>query len=120
MSDQIHVTGLVANGICGCLPHERTNAQPFRVDLAVEVDLDVAAASDDLADTVNYADLADLAVAHVTTGGFSLVEALADAIATSVLAADARIEAVAVTVTKLRPPITHQVDGVGVTRTRRR
>jgi FolB domain-containing protein len=120
VTDQITVTGLVANGICGCLPAERTAAQPFRVDLSCEVDFDAAAASDDLADTVNYADLADLAVHHVATGAFFLVEALADAICRSILAADARIAATTVTVTKLHPPITHQVAGVGVTRTRRR
>ena len=116
MSDQIFVQGLIVNGICGCLPEERTAAQPFQVDLTVDVDMDAAAASDDLVDTVNYADLADRAAHLVATGNFFLVEALADAIGRSALEADRRIRRATVTVTKLHPPITH-VAGVGVTRT---
>ncbi len=117
MSDQIFVQGLIVNGICGCLPEERTAAQPFQVDLTVDVDMDAAAASDDLVDTVNYADLADRAAHLVATGNFFLVEALADAICRSALEADRRIRRATVTVTKLHPPITHVVAGVGVTRT---
>ena len=117
MSDQIFVQGLIVNGICGCLPEERTAAQPFQVDLTVDVDMDAAAASDDLVDTVNYADLADRATHLVATGNFFLVEALADAIGRSALEADRRIRRATVTVTKLHPPITHVVAGVGVTRT---
>lgn len=117
MSDQIFVQGLIVNGICGCLPEERTAAQPFQVDLTIDVDMDAAAASDDLVDTVNYADLADRAAHLVATGNFFLVEALADAIGRSALEADRRIRRATVTVTKLHPPITHVVAGVGVTRT---
>ena len=79
--------------------------------------MDAAAASDDLVDTVNYADLADRAAHLVATGNFFLVEALADAIGRSALEADRRIRRATVTVTKLHPPITHVVAGVGVTRT---
>jgi len=117
VSDQIFVRGLIVNGICGCLPAERTAAQPFQVDLTVDVDMDAAAKSDDLTDTVNYADLADRAANLVATGNFYLVEALADAIGRSALEADGRITTATVTVTKLHPPITHVVAGVGVTRT---
>jgi len=117
VSDQIFVQGLIVNGICGCLPEERTAAQPFQVDLTIDVDMDAAAASDDLVDTVNYADLADRAARLVATGNFFLVEALADAIGRSALEADRRIRRATVTVTKLHPPITHVVAGVGVTRT---
>jgi len=117
VSDQIFVQGLIVNGICGCLPEERTAAQPFQVDLTIDVDMDAAAASDDLVDTVNYADLADRAAHLVATGNFFLVEALADAIGRSALEADRRIRRATVTVTKLHPPITHVVAGVGVTRT---
>jgi 7,8-dihydroneopterin aldolase/epimerase/oxygenase len=117
VADQIFVQGLIVNGICGCLPEERTAAQPFRVDLTVDVNMDAAAASDDLVDTVNYADLADRAAHLVATGNYYLVEALADAIGRSALDADERITTARVTVTKLHPPITHVVGGVGVTRT---
>ena len=104
------------SGSVGCLDHERTNAQPFRVDLAVSMHIDAAAASDNLDDTVNYALLADAATHLVETGEFYLVEALADAIGRACLAIDQRLESATVTVTKLEPPILQRTSGVGVKR----
>ena len=120
MSDKVFVNGIVAVGICGCLDHERTTAQPFQVDLVVTMDLDQAAKSDDLNDTVNYALLADAASHLVETGEFYLVEALAGAIGEACLAIDARLESAKVTVTKLNPPITQRTAGVGCTKTVKR
>ncbi|MEI6701461.1 MAG: dihydroneopterin aldolase [Actinomycetota bacterium] len=117
MNDQVHVTGLKVMGICGCLPHERVEAQPFRVDLIVSLNLDQAAQTDDLNDTVNYALLADAAANLVATSACFLVEALADRIGRACLALDARITEATVKVTKLQPPIPYDVEGVGVTRT---
>ncbi len=119
-ADLIEVTGLTAVGICGVLPEERERAQPFRLDLTVEVDLEAAGLSDDLADTVDYGSLAHLAALIVETTSYQLVEALADAICRALLEADQHIEAATVTVTKLRPPLALQLEGVGVTRTRHR
>jgi dihydroneopterin aldolase len=120
VSDLVFVKGIVALGICGCLDHERTTAQPFQVDLEVEMDLDPAAASDDLNDTVNYALLADAASHLVETGEFYLVEALAGAIGRACLDVDGRISIARVTVTKLNPPITQRNALVGCTKTVRR
>jgi dihydroneopterin aldolase len=120
VSDEVFVKGLIALGICGCLEHERTTAQPFQVDLVVTMDLDHAAKSDDLHDTVNYALLADAATKLVETGEFYLVEALAGAIGEACLAIDARLEKAKVTVTKLNPPITQRTSGVGCTKTVKR
>jgi dihydroneopterin aldolase len=50
----------------------------------------------------------------VATTTFSLLEALARAVATGLLEADARVQAVTVTVRKLRPPLALDVDSVGV------
>ncbi len=116
MSDEVFVKGILAVGICGCLEHERTNAQPFQVDLVVTMDLDQAAKSDDLADTVNYALLASAAAHLVETGEFFLVEALAAAIGEACLSIDERLTSAKVTVTKLHPPITQRTSGVGVTK----
>ncbi len=116
MSDKVHVTGLKVLGICGCLPHERVEAQPFRVDLSVKLNLDRAAETDDLNQTVNYALLADAAATLVATSACFLVEALADRIGLACLEVDARITEATVTVTKLHPPIPYDVEGVGVTR----
>ena len=49
----------------GVLPPERINPQPFVVDIDLELDLSWAGASDDLSDTISYADLADRAAAVI-------------------------------------------------------
>ena len=51
--------GLRVLGVHGVLPEEQVRAQPFEVDLELHVDLAAAGKSDDLADTVSYADVID-------------------------------------------------------------
>jgi dihydroneopterin aldolase len=117
--DVIHLRGIRAVGICGALPEERERPQPFEVDLDVVADLARAGDTDDLDDTVDYGQLAQVVVAIVTDTRFVLLERMAQTIATAVLAAD-RVEAVTVTVRKLRPPVPVQLDTAGVTITRTR
>jgi 7,8-dihydroneopterin aldolase/epimerase/oxygenase len=105
----------------GVLPEERERAQPFEVDLDLEVDVSAAGASDDLADTVDYGAVTALAARVVTDERHQLLERLAARIADEVLAADPRIAAVTVAVRKLRPPVPFDLAtaGVRLTRTRR-
>ncbi len=119
--DRIELRGLRASGIHGVLPEERTRAQPFELDLDLAVDLAPAAASDRLADTVDYGAIAEMAARVVSESApRDLLEALAGAVAETVLAADPRIEAVTVNLKKLRPPLAVDVGTVGVTITRGR
>jgi dihydroneopterin aldolase len=98
------------------LPEERTRAQPFELDLDLAVDLAPAGASDRLEDTVDYGAIAERAVGVVTESApRDLLETLAAAVADTVLGADRRIEAVTVTLKKLRPPLAVDVSTVGVT-----
>ncbi len=119
MSDRIELRGLRALGVHGVLAEERSRPQPFSVDLDVVVDLARSAASDELADTLDYGALA-VAVRDVVTGGhFALLEALAGAIAERVLA-EPRVRVVTVAVHKLRPPVPVDLESAGVRLTRER
>jgi dihydroneopterin aldolase len=120
-SDQIEVRALRLLGTHGVLPEERTRPQPFEVDADLVVSMVEAGASDDLADTVDYAEIVDLISAVV--GGaksFLLLEALATAIADEVLGADGRVLAVTLSVRKLQPPLPADLSTVGVRITRSR
>ena len=88
--------------------------QEFVVDLIVRADLRAAGASDDLADTIHYGELAEAVHARITGPAFDLIEALADAIAVDTLR-DPRIEAVEVTVHKPGAPIARTFADVSVT-----
>jgi len=112
--DRIEISDLRVLGVHGVLPEERERAQPFSVDLVAWVDMAAAQRSDELADTVDYGALAQLAADVVGGRSFQLLEALAGRLADALLVADARLQAVAVTVRKLRPPLPLDVASTGV------
>jgi dihydroneopterin aldolase len=117
MPDRIELTGLRALGVHGVLPEEQVRAQPFEVDLSVEVDLRAAGHTDDLADTLDYGALCDTVAKVVAGEHFALLERLAERIAEVVLG-DGRVTSVTVTVRKLRPPVPIDLATAGVTITR--
>lgn len=103
MSDIIRITGVQAVGRHGVLPEERTYDQPFIVDIEAELDARRAARSDDVADTISYADLANDAVSVVSGESVNLIETLAQRIADRVLQRGAR--RVEVTLHKPKAPV---------------
>ncbi len=103
--DEIRLGGLRVVGTHGVLAEEQARAQPFEVDLVLVVDLGAAAASDGLDDTVDYGEVAGVVERIVREESFALLERLAGRIVDAVLGLDARVAAITVTVTKLRPPV---------------
>jgi dihydroneopterin aldolase len=89
------------------------------VDVALGVDTAAAAATDDLARTVDYSAVAADVVAIVATGSLDLIETLAQRIADACLARDL-VEAVEVVVHKPDAPVGVPFDDVSVTIVRRR
>ncbi len=119
--DRIQLRGLRAVGTHGVLPEEQNRAQPFEIDLDLAVDLAPAGHSDRLADTVDYAGVAESAAAIVSgSPSYQLLEALAGAVAEATLASDPRIVAVTVHLRKLQPPLAVDIATVGVRITRQR
>ncbi|MFD4180608.1 dihydroneopterin aldolase [Rhodococcus sp. NPDC058514] len=104
MSDRIELRGLRVRGNHGVFEHEKRDGQDFLVDITVWMDLAPAAASDDLADTMHYGELAETAAAIVAGPSRDLIETVAGEIADAVLGDD-RVNAVEVTVHKPSAPI---------------
>jgi dihydroneopterin aldolase len=115
----ITLTGLRARGHHGVYDVERERGQDFVVDARLELDLDRAARTDDVADTVHYGHLADRLVAIITGEPVNLIETLADRLAAACLT-DPRVIAATVTVHKPQAPIEHDVADVAVTLRRAR
>jgi 7,8-dihydroneopterin aldolase/epimerase/oxygenase len=120
MGDCLQLRALRAVGTHGVLPEERQRAQPFEVDLDIDADLRQAGQSDDLADTIDYGNLVAVAERVVQTVQAQLLERVVHVLADEVLAADARIAAVTVTVRKLRPPVPADLASSAVRVVRRR
>lgn len=112
--DRIGITGIRAMGIHGVLEEEQTRPQPFEVDVELEADLAEAGESDALADTVDYAAVAEAVVRVVESEQHHLLERLATRIA-EVCRGDDRVSAVTVTVRKVHPPVRALLDHVSVT-----
>jgi dihydroneopterin aldolase len=119
-SDRIELRGLKVFGHHGVFEHEKRNGQDFLVDLTVWVDLAPAGASDALADTLDYGELASLAAGIVAGPPFDLIEAVAHHIAQAVLDYDDRAAEVEVTVHKPSAPIPLAFADAAVTARRRR
>ena len=119
-SDVIRVTRIAVFGRHGLLPEEAVLGQRFYISLAVQLDLASAGRSDDVAATVSYADLTQIVVEIATQQRFNLIEALAESIATAILAGFASIDAITVRVDKPSAPVPAILDSVSVEITRRR
>ena len=119
MTDRIALTGLRVRGHHGVLPEERRDGQDFVVDVALALDLRPAAASDDVADTVHYGDLAERLAEVVAGEPVDLLETLAERLAAACLADD-RVRQATVTVHKPQAPIAVAFDDVSVTVVRSR
>ena len=103
--DKIKLTGLDFYGYHGCLPEERETGQHFLLDLTMYVDLQPAGRSDDLADTVNYAAVYELARQIVEGEPLNLIEAVAERTAAVILQSYQPVQKVRVTVHKPSAPI---------------
>jgi dihydroneopterin aldolase len=112
------VTGIKAFGYHGVLPHEATEGQEFIVDLLITLDLRAVSLSDDLQETINYADLAQIAHDNIVGERVQLIERLAGRIAQEISSAYSQITSVSVTVHKPHAPVTVDFEDISVTITR--
>jgi dihydroneopterin aldolase len=119
VADRIELRGLTVRGRHGVYEHERRDGQDFVVDITVWIDLAAAAASDDLADTLDYGVLARRAADIVSGPPRNLIETVAGAIADDVIGDD-RVHAVEVVVHKPSAPIPLQFNDVAVVARRSR
>lgn len=117
--DQIQLLGVRAFGHHGVLPEENTNGQWFVVDATIHAELRRAAATDDLNDTIDYAQAAALIDDAITGEPVQLIEALAERIANRLLELPL-VQVVEITVHKPEAPILSQFSDVSVTIVRAR
>jgi len=84
-NDRIIIKDLCVECIVGVLPHERKNPQPLILTIKLQTNLQIAAKSKNLSDTIDYFDLANKAVKIVKEGKFHLLETLAEELAKFIL-----------------------------------
>ncbi|MDA8442583.1 MAG: dihydroneopterin aldolase [Peptococcaceae bacterium] len=103
--DKLVLSGLQLRGFHGVLPEEQTLGQLFVVDLEMEGEFALAAASDNLDYSVNYAQAYKVVKLIVEERRFKLIETLAETIAQSLLEEFVQLQRVLVRVNKPHAPI---------------
>ena len=84
--DRIYIEGLEVFALIGVYDWERIAPQRLVVDVALFYDLSQAAQSDKVADTVNYAEVANSIELVAKASQFELIEALANAMIEAIFA----------------------------------
>ena len=118
-TDKIFISGISFYGHHGVSEEERILGQRFLVDVELTLDLGPAGVSDDLTQTVDYADVVKRVAAIGRTRRFRLLEALAEATAMDLLELK-KVREVRVRVVKCAPPLPDVVESAGVEIVRRR
>ncbi len=102
--DTVTLAGISAVGHHGVFEHERRDGQTFVVDVDLRISTATAAASDDLADTVDYGQVAADIVAVIQGEPRNLIETVAQQIADACLAYPL-VQQVHVTLHKPQAPV---------------
>lgn len=79
--DKVIIKDLLLRGIVGINDSERVNKQDILINIVMYTDIRPAAASDDIADALNYRTITERIIAHVEGSADFLVEKLASDIA---------------------------------------
>ena len=119
LRDRISLRGVRAFGHHGVLAEEKRDGQEFVVDVVLHLDLAPAGTSDDLARTVNFAEVGADVVARIEGPSLDLIESLAEQVAGDALARPG-VHTVEVTVHKPSAPVGVPFADVTVSVERRR
>lgn len=97
----------------GVMDQERVVGADFEVSLRVDYDYSHALDSDELDDTISYADLCDIVRREMAVPS-KLLEHVAGRMAKAVISSYPQAKRVGVKVVKLNPPMGADCDGAGV------
>jgi len=113
-ADEIWIEGLAFHGRHGVFEHERRDGCRFSLDAVLECDTRRAAASDRLADTVDYGAVCEALLAVAAGPSCHLLERLVDHMSAAVLLRWPAVTAVTLTLRKLDPPVPGPARAVAV------
>lgn len=110
--DAIIIEGLKVDTVIGCFNWERKIIQPLMLDLTIHNDLNQAAQSDELDDTLNYAQICELAAQVIQQAKPKLIEHAAQLVLEKLFLVFPSIESIIITIRK--PAIIAQANAVGI------
>lgn len=112
--DKIILKNIKLYGYHGVLPKEREEGQKFKIDIELFLDLKKAGESDNLEDTVDYAQVYDIVKRINENNKFRLIEKFANVISQEIMSTYKEIQEVSVCVKKPSAPIKGKFKWMGV------
>ena len=110
--DKIYLIGLECFGRHGCSNEEQILGQRFLVDLELEIDL--SKVNDEISNTIDYVDVAELTKSIVNGPKRKLIETVAVEIADLILEKFSKVKSVKVILHKPHSPIDFPIRDVAV------
>lgn len=111
--DYIIVKNIRAFSYHGVSAQEKIVGNDYSVNLKLGLSLKKAGITDNLKDTVNYADIVDLVRKEMSKKS-NLIENVAERICASIKETFSSINSVEIEVSKINPPVSGQVDSTSV------
>ncbi|HLW09651.1 MAG TPA: dihydroneopterin aldolase [Fermentimonas sp.] len=109
MKTQINLSKMKFRAFHGVLPHEGVIGGDFEVNLLIEADLSQACESDDVRDTISYADVYDIVKEEMDIPS-KLLEHIGARIYNRLLDHYQQITSLEVKVSKFHPPLNGEVE----------
>ena len=110
--DAIIIEGLKVDTVVGCFNWERQIIQPLMLDLTLQTNLEQASNSDELEDTMNYAEICEIAAKVIQEAQPKLIEHAAKLVINALFTQFSAIESIIITIRK--PAIIPQANSVGI------
>ncbi len=111
MMGEIKIRELSVYAYHGCFSEERKIGSEYKLDISVKGDFSVAEKTDDLADTVDYVRISDIAKEEMATPS-KLIEHVAERILSKIFHQFPKLKTVVVIIKKLNPPMNVYADAV--------
>lgn len=110
--DAIVIEGLKVNTVVGCFNWERQIIQPLMLDLTIRTSLEAAASSDELEDTLNYAEICNISAEVIQKAQPKLIEHAAKLVLNALFTTYPAIESIKIIIRK--PAIIAEANSVGI------
>ncbi|MFC6053294.1 dihydroneopterin aldolase [Acinetobacter sp. Ac_877] len=110
--DAIIIEGLKVDTVVGCFNWERQIIQPLMLDLTLQTNLEQASNSDELEDTMNYAEICEISAKVIQDAQPKLIEHAAKLVINALFTEFLAIESIIITIRK--PAIIPQANSVGI------
>lgn len=113
VNGKVYIKNLRLHAFHGVLPQERIVGNDYVLNIVIDYPIAQACLSDDVCDTVNYAEVAEIAKTEMQKQS-NLLENVAYRIAKAIRSAFPLTHSVTVDIRKVTPPMSVDSDGAGV------